>query len=109
MINTTLLVGRLGKTPELKYFPSGSVVSKCTLAVERGKDETDWFDIEAWGKTAEILGNYGRSGDRIGIEGSLKLDSWEDKVTGRERCKPVISVSRVELLSSKKTADTEEE
>ncbi len=110
MMNTTLMTGRLGKDPEIKYFGSGSVIAKTTLAVDRGKDEEpDWFELESWGRTAEILGNYAKKGDRIWIEGSLKLDTWNDKQTGRERCKPVISANRVELLSSKKAANAHPE
>ena len=101
-INQINLVGRLGKDPEIKYFESGSVIAKLTLAINRNsKDEQpNWFDIELWGKTAEIAGQYTQKGSLIGIEGELKLDKWLDKNTGIQRSKPVVKAHRLELLSS---------
>lgn len=101
-INVVELTGRLGKDPEPKYFPSGKILTKVSLAVNRrGKDvEPNWFDLEVWGKDGETLANYGKKGDLIGIEGELKLDSWTDKLSGVERNKPVVNVNRLELLSN---------
>ncbi len=58
-----------------------------------------------WGKTAEVAANYVRKGSLIGIQGSLKLDRWSDRSTGVERSSPIISVSRLDLLGSKRDTD----
>lgn len=106
-LNVINLVGRVGRDPEVKYFESGKVVCNFTLAVNRRtkNKETDWFDIEVWDKTAEIAANYVRKGSQIGIEGSLKMDGWTDKATGASRSKPVIRVTRLDLLGSKRDAE----
>ena len=106
-INIVHLVGRSGKDPEVKYFESGSVKCNLTLAVNRLKknDEPDWFNLERWGKTAEIAANYVRKGSLIGIQGQLKIETWSDRNTGVNRSKPVIRVDRLELLGSKRDTD----
>lgn len=104
-LNVVNLVGRAGRDPDVKYFESGSVVCNLTLAVDRRRrntDEPDWFNLEIWGKTAEIAANYVRKGSLIGISGSLKLDHWQDRTTGAQRSKPVIRVERLDLLGSKR-------
>ncbi|OKH35582.1 single-stranded DNA-binding protein [[Phormidium ambiguum] IAM M-71] len=104
-LNVVTLVGRVGGDPDVKYFESGSVVCKCTLAVNRrsrDNDEPDWFNLEIWGKTAEIAANYVRKGSLIGITGSLKFEYWQDRATGANRSKPVIRVERLDLLGSKR-------
>ncbi len=103
-LNIVNLVGRAGREPELRYFESGNVVATLTLAVDRrrkGDDTPDWFELELWGRTAEIAGNYVHKGKQIGITGSLRFDRWRDKATGEPRQKPVIRVERLELLGSK--------
>ncbi len=107
-LNVVNLVGRAGADPEVKYFESGKMVCTIPMAVDRGgrrDDKPDWFNLEMWGKTAEIAGEYLRKGSQFGVTGSLKLDTWKDKVTGEDRSKPVISVERLQLLGSRR--DTE--
>ena len=103
-INTVNLVGRAGREPDVRYFESGSTVANFTLAVNRRSrdEEPDWFNLEIWGKQAQIAADYVRKGSLIGITGSLKIDSWKDKNTGEDRYKPVIRVERLNLLGSKK-------
>jgi single-strand DNA-binding protein len=104
-LNIVTLVGRAGRDPEVKYFESGNVVCSLTLAVNRPTrktDEPDWFNLEMWGKTAEIAANYVRKGSLIGIKGSLKLEHWQDRNTGVPRTKPVIRVDQLDLLGSKR-------
>jgi single-strand DNA-binding protein len=104
-INLVHLVGRAGKDPEIRYFESGSVLSKLTMAVNRPTskdDQPDWFELEIWGKTAEVAANYVRKGTLIGVQGSLKIETWSDRNTGANRSKPVIRVDRLDLLGSKK-------
>ena len=107
-VNSVTLVGRAGRDPEVRYFESGSMVANLTIAVNRRSrdDEPDWFNLEIWGKQAQIAADYVRKGSLIGITGSLKIDSWKDKNTGEDRYKPVIRVDRLNLLGSKKDNET---
>ena len=103
-LNVVNLVGRAGTDPEMRYFESGSVKCTLTMAVNRPTsrtDQPDWFNLEIWGKTAEVAGNYVKKGTLIGIQGSLKIDTWQDRNTGVNRSKPLIKVDRLDLLSSK--------
>ena len=106
-INTINLVGRAGREPDVRYFESGSIVANFTLAVNRRSrdEEPDWFNLEIWGKQAQIAADYVRKGSLIGITGSFKIDSWKDKNTGEDRYKPVVRVDRLNLLSSRKESD----
>jgi single-strand DNA-binding protein len=105
-VNSVALVGRAGCDPEVRYFESGKVNAKFTLAVNRRSrdDEPDWFALEIWGKQAQVAADYVRKGSLLGITGSFKLDRWIDRSSGEERTKPVISVDRLELLGSKRDA-----
>ena len=106
-VNSITLVGRAGRDPEVRYFESGSVVANLTLAVNRRSrdDEPDWFNLEIWGKQAQVAADYVRKGSLLGIIGSFKLDRWTDRSTGEERSKPVIRVDRLELLGSRRDGE----
>ena len=107
-INSVNLVGRAGRDPEVRYFESGSVVANLTMAVNRRSknDEPDWFNLEIWGKQAQVAADYVKKGSLIGVTGSFKLDSWKDRKTGEEKSKPVIRVDRLNLLGSKKESES---
>ncbi len=100
-MNSVSLIGRLTADPELRYFESGKSVAKFSLAVNRTKDEADFFEIEAWEKTAEVAGQYCRKGSQVGISGSLVQERWQDKTTGTNRSKVVVRCNRLELLGSR--------
>ena len=106
-INTINLVGRAGREPDVRYFESGSIVANFTLAVNRRSrdEEPDWFNLEIWGKQAQIAADYVKKGSLIGITGSFKIDSWKDKNTGEDRFKPVVRVDRLNLLGSRKESE----
>ncbi len=106
-INSVTLVGRAGRDPEVRYFESGTVVANLTMAVNRRSrdDEPDWFNLEIWGKQAQVAADYVKKGSLIGITGSFKLDSWKDRNTGEDRNKPVVRVDRLELLGSKRDSE----
>lgn len=78
-MNTVNLIGRLTKEMELKYSQSGTAVLKNSLAVNRKfkKDETDFINILAFGKTAELIGNHLNKGEQVGIEGHIQTGSYE--------------------------------
>ena len=104
-LNVVTLVGRVGGDPDVKYFESGTVKCSLTLAVNRrtkNSDQPDWFNLEIWGKTAQIAADYVRKGSLIGVTGSLKFDRWQDRNTGSNRSKPVIKVDQLDLLGSKR-------
>jgi len=102
-LNQVVLVGRVGKDPEIKYFESGTSMAMFSLAINRPTKEkkTDWFDIKIWGRQAEIAGEYVRKGSLIGVEGNLDFDSWNDKTTGELQVKPVILGSNLRLLGGR--------
>lgn len=107
-INVVTLIGRVGIEPDIKYFDSGSVKCRLTLAVNRRTrdgDNTDWFNLELWGKTAEVAKNYVHKGKQIAVKGSLKFESWVDARTGANRTAPVILVDQLELLGSKRDGE----
>jgi single-strand DNA-binding protein len=78
-MNSTNIIGRLTKESEIKYSTSGTAVLKNSLAVNRKfkKDETDFINILAFGKTAELMANHLNKGDQVGIEGHIQTGSYE--------------------------------
>jgi single-strand DNA-binding protein len=104
--NLINLVGRVGQDPETQYFPSGSCLTKLSIAVNRPqKDaEPDWFSLEVWGKQAEVAANYTQKGSLISIQGELKLSEWTDSQRQIPRSKPIIRVTNLELLSSSQSS-----
>lgn len=97
-MNNISLVGRLGKDPDVRYFEDGKVVGKVSIAVRRWKDGADWFNLEVWGKQAQILADYCRKGDQIGVDGRMQQDSYNDRQTGEERKVWTVKVSNLHLL-----------
>lgn len=98
-VNKVILLGRLGKDPELKYTPSGQAVTKFSLATsERWKDKgsgefqerTEWHNIVCWSKLAETANQYLTKGSSVYIEGRLQTRSWEDKENKRHYMTEVI-------------------
>ena len=106
-INAVSIVGRAGRDTEARYFESGNMVANLSLAVNRASrdDEPDWFNLEIWGKQAQIATDYVRKGSLLGIIGSFRLETWTDRSSGEERSKPVIRVDRLELLGSRKDSE----
>lgn len=100
-INSITLVGRAGRDPEVRYFESGSMVANLTMAVNRNKDETDWFNLEIWGKQAQVAADYVRKGSLIGVIGSVRFEQWTDRTTGEKRSKTIVRVDRLQLLGSR--------
>lgn len=103
MVNSVIVVGRAGRDPEMRYFESGRVKTTFSVAVNRPtkEKETDWFDIEIWGRQAEIAGEYVRKGSLIGIEGRLDFNKWTDD-SGNKNVKPVIHGVNLRLLGGKR-------
>ncbi|MGV8058450.1 MAG: single-stranded DNA-binding protein [Smithellaceae bacterium] len=108
MINKAILIGRLGKDPEVRYTPDGTMVTNFNLATdEQWKDKsgekvqkTEWHRIVTFGKLAEICGNYLTKGKLVFIEGRIQTRSWEDK-DGVKRFTTEIVAGDMKMLDSK--------
>jgi len=113
-VNKVILIGNLGKDPEVKVTPSGTPVAKFTLATnERYKDKsgqwqdrTEWHNLVAWQRTAEIIGEYVKKGSKVYIEGRLQTSSWDDKTTGEKKYRTEIIVNDLVLLSGRGDGDS---
>ncbi|HLI34613.1 MAG TPA: single-stranded DNA-binding protein [Terriglobia bacterium] len=111
-INKVILIGRLGKDPEVKYTSNGSPVAKFTLATDEvfkdraGEQQrrTEWHNIVAWNKLAEICGEYLTKGKQVYIEGSIRSRQWEDQ-SGNKRTAYEIVARDMKMLGSKADAD----
>ena len=108
-MNKIFLTGNLARAPELKIY-NGTAVAKCTIAVARptikGKDaETDFFNVTAFGNTAEFFNNWLSKGSRVIIEGRLQTNSYTDK-DGNKRTSTDIIIDKLEFADSKKKAAT---
>ena len=106
MINKVILVGRLGKDPEVRSTPSGTSVAKFTIATDERftdkngekQERTEWHNIVAWGKLGEICGQYLRKGKLVYIEGSIRTDSWDDKESGQKKYRTEIVARDMKML-----------
>jgi len=105
-VNKVILIGNLGKDPEVKYTPSGMAVARFTLATnERYKDKegnwqdkTEWHNLVAFQRTAEIVGEYLKKGRSCYVEGKLQTSSWDDKESGQKKYRTEIIVNDLVLL-----------
>jgi single-strand DNA-binding protein len=108
MVNKAILIGRLGKDPEVRYTPDGTMVTNFNLATdEQWKDKngekiqkTEWHRIVTFGKLAEICGNYLVKGKLIFVEGRIQTRNWEDK-DGVKRYTTEIIAGNMQMLDSK--------
>ncbi len=108
-LNKVLLIGNLGKDPELSYTATGVAVAKFSMATgERWKDQdgntqerTEWHNIVAWRKLAEICGQYLKKGSKVYLEGRLQTRSWDDKNTGVKRYATEVVADNLIMLDSK--------
>lgn len=113
-MNTITLLGRLTKNPEARYTSTGKAVTLFTLAVNRpytnsdGQREADFINCQAWGKTAEVIGNHVSKGDRLLAEGRLQIRSYTDK-EGVKRYVTEVVVNRVEFIEQKKDSNVKTE
>ena len=112
-VNKVILIGHLGKDPEVKYTPSGTAGANFSLATpERYKDKdgqwqdrTEWHNIVAWQRTAEIAGEYLKKGRTVYIEGRLQTHSWDDTSTGQKKYMTEIVVSDLVLLGGREAGE----
>ncbi len=104
-LNKVLLIGRLGQDPEMRYTPSGKPLTKFQMAVNRSwttadgekKAETEWFNVVAWGKLAEICNQYLNKGQLVYIDGRLHTRHWQDEEGGSHSTVEVIAQEMIML------------
>jgi single-strand DNA-binding protein len=110
MVNRVILVGNLGKDPEVRYTSGGQAVANLRIATSRSwtdkqsgqrKEETEWHDVEVWGKQAEQCGEYLAKGRQVYVEGRLKTDKWQDKQSGQDRSKVKVVAETVRFLGGR--------
>jgi single-strand DNA-binding protein len=112
-VNKVILIGNLGKDPELRFTPNNVPVASFTVATnERYKDKdgnwqdrTEWHNIVAWQRTAEIANEYLKKGRQVYLEGRLQTRSWDDKQTGEKKYRTEIVVSDLVLLGGAREGD----
>ena len=107
-VNNVILMGRLGKDPELRKTQQGTSVASFSLAVDRnGKDAgTDWLDIVAWSGTAEFASKYLRAGRQVVVVGRLQTRKWEDKNGGKRTAVEVVA-DKIHFADSGKAAPSD--
>ena len=108
-VNKVILIGNLGKDPEVKYTQGGMAVAKFSLATNerfmdkdgQWQDRTEWHNIVAVQRLAEIVGEDLKKGGKVYIEGSLRTSSWDDKESGQKKYKTEIIANDLVLLSGR--------
>ncbi len=107
-VNKVMLLGNLGRAPEVKSTSGGTVVASFSLATaDRYKDQggnwqdrAEWHNCVAFGKTAEIIRDYVGKGSKLFVEGKMQTRSWDDKESGQKRYKTEVVVLEVSLLGA---------
>jgi single-strand DNA-binding protein len=109
-VNKVILVGTLGKDPELKYTPQGTAVAKFSMATNSSykdkqsgewKEQTEWHNIVVWQRMAEVAAEYLKKGSKAYIEGRLSTRSWDDKESGQKRYMTEIVANDLVLLGGR--------
>src|SRR5947199_2840046 len=106
--NRVILAGNLTRDPEVRYTPKGMAIAKFGLAINRTwknesgetKEEVTFVDVDAFGRTAEVISQYLKKGRPILVEGRLKLDQWDDKQTGQKRSRLGVILENFQFLDS---------
>ena len=107
-MNNISIIGRIGKEIELKFLPSGSAIANFSIAVNQDYkkqdgskvEKTSWFDITAFGKTAENLNNFFNKGSMIGISGELEQQTWTSQ-DGTNKSKVIIKLQSFTFIDKK--------
>jgi single-strand DNA-binding protein len=105
-LNKVMIIGNLGRDPEMRYTPSGNSVTNLNIATSRqwkdaegqSQEETEWFRVTAWGKVGELANQYLSKGSKVYVEGRLRTRSWDDQNTGEKRYSTEVVAERVLFL-----------
>jgi single-strand DNA-binding protein len=109
MVNKVILVGNLGRDPEMRTTPSGQTMAKFSVATTRKwkdrdgnrQEATEWHNVVCWGRQAEVAGQYLTKGKQIYLEGRLQTDSWEDRETSKKMYRTEIVCENFQMLGSR--------
>ena len=109
MINKVILVGNLGRDPEVRSTPSGQAVATFTLATSRRwkdksgqrQEQTEWHTVVCWGRQAEVAGQYLTKGKQVYVEGRLQTRSWDDRNSGEKRYKTEVICENFQMLGQR--------
>src|ERR687893_1518213 len=115
-LNKCLIIGNLGRDPEMRYTPSGQAVTQFTVAVNRNfkdgqgewQEETEWFRVVAWGPLAERTAEYLRKGRKVYVEGRLQTRQWEDR-DGQKRYTTELIANTVTPLDKRSQEDGDDQ
>lgn len=107
-VNKAILIGNLGKDPEVRYMPSGEAIANITLATTdtwkdksgEKQEKTEWHRVSFFGRQAEVVGEYLKKGSQIYVEGRIQTRKWQDK-EGQDRYTTEIVADRMQMLGSK--------
>ena len=108
-VNKVILLGNVGKDPEIRSTAGGTMVASFTLATsDRQKDaqgnwqdRTEWHNLKAFNRNAEIIRDYVKKGSKLYVEGKITTNSWDDKESGQKRYRTEIIVNDLSLLSGR--------
>lgn len=115
-VNKAILVGNLGRDPEVRYLPSGQTVANFTLATSESyndragarQERTDWHNIVVYGKQAELCGQYLKKGRQVYVEGRISNRQWDAKDGSGKRYRTEIVAQRVQFLGGRAGAAMDE-
>ncbi len=109
MVNKVILIGNLGRDPEVRSTPSGQTVANFSVATNRRwrdrdgqrQEQTEWHNIVCWGRQAEVAGQYLTRGRQIYVEGRLQTRSWDDRQSGEKRYRTEIVCDNFQMLGQR--------
>lgn len=116
-LNKVMIIGRLGRDPEMRYTPSGRPVTTFSVATSRNwttsdgekRVETEWFNIVAWGNLAEICNQYLSKGQQVYVEGRLQTRHWDDQEGNKHTSVEIIANEMIMLGDRREAEESEEE
>ena len=109
MVNKVILVGNLGRDPEMRTTPSGQTLAKFSVATTRRwkdrdgnrQEATEWHNVVCWGRQAEVAGQFLTKGKQVYLEGRLQTDSWEDRESGKKMYRTEVVCENFQMLGSR--------
>ena len=109
-MNKVILVGNLGKDPEMRYMPNGNAVANFSIATTESwknkqtgeyENQTEWHNLTVFGKFGEMCGQYLKKGAKVYVEGKIKTEKWQDKTSGQDRYSTKIIVSELQMMDAR--------
>lgn len=115
-LNKVILIGNVGRDPEMRYTPSGSAVTNFSMAVSRRyqaqdgeqREETEWFRVDCWNRLAEIANQYVTKGKQVYVEGRLKSRTYQDR-NGETRVSLDVTATELQLLGQRGDVESGEQ